>query len=166
MSRFFDSNSQKSEEELYHEAEFLEEKGDLEGALDCYGLILQKYPVMADFFVNKGRVLTKIGRFDEAFNCYEKALSLADINKEIILGAMGTWAAVQRRFELAVAYFRKAINENPHYAMAWSNLIKTLIQCGKKDEAKEACSNFMLACTMEDKALYDEARYLVNRFCN
>jgi tetratricopeptide (TPR) repeat protein len=165
MVNFSFSKKYKSEDELYQEAQSLEENGDLEGALERYDLIVQKYPVMADFFVNKARILSKLRRFEEAFLCFEKALSLAEINKEQILTDMGTWAAIQGKLEIAIIYYRRAIDENSKTGLAWLELIKTLIQCGKKDEAKEACSMFMLVCTLEDRSRYDKARYLVNRYC-
>jgi tetratricopeptide (TPR) repeat protein len=77
------------------EGDKLFEKGDFEGAIDCYSKALELYPRDPDLWNVKGMALSKLKRYDEAIKCYDIALehypreTIVWINKGVALNNAG-----------------------------------------------------------------------------
>ena len=81
-----------------------------------------------------GRSLTERGQFDEALNCYRKALE-SEPNYADAHSNLGGTLTKLGRFDEALAECRKALEIDPNYTDARNNLGMTLSECGRADEA-------------------------------
>jgi len=83
---------------------------------------------------NKGVDLAKLGKYEEAIACYDKALEIdpkdesAWYNKGVDLAKLG-------KYEEAIACYDKALEINPKKESAWCNKGWTLGELGKYEEA-------------------------------
>jgi tetratricopeptide (TPR) repeat protein/predicted amidophosphoribosyltransferase len=97
-----------------------------------------KLPNAAEFgareWNNKGTSLEKVGRYEEAIKCYEKALEINPqqtetwFNKGNSLGRLG-------RFDEATKCHDKALEINPQHPTGWNNKGVSLQDLGRFDEA-------------------------------
>lgn len=88
----------KSESEYWNQAGRTSAKsGDLENALRNFDRALLTYSQNANALYNKGVVLTKLSRYEEALECYTKALNLAPNDKEIQFRRSEVMAMVRER---------------------------------------------------------------------
>jgi len=89
-------------------------------------------------WIKKGADLHRQGRFDEAIECYDKAIELdpelvtAWINKAASLHSLG-------RFDEAIHCCDKAIEQGPGDATAWSNKAAAFYSQDRFDEAIYCC---------------------------
>ncbi|MFX1391574.1 MAG: tetratricopeptide repeat protein [Promethearchaeota archaeon] len=97
---------------------------------------------------NKGMVLSKLGRREDAIECYNKAIEieekfdLAWYNKGTVLFKLG-------KIDEAIKCLNKAIEIDEKFVFAWNNMGIILSKSGRKDEAID-CYN---------KAIEIEERY-------
>jgi tetratricopeptide (TPR) repeat protein len=99
-------------------------------------------PTVAEFEAwelnNKGTSLEKVGRFDEAIVCYDKAL---DINSHIV----ETWfnkgnsLVSLGHFDEALKCHEKALEINPRHQFGWTNKAVALHALGRFEEANGCC---------------------------
>ena len=73
----------------------LHQSGDLQGAVQAYLAILQKYPARLDVRSNLGAAYSALGRYEQAIEQYKRALIVDATNPAI-------------RFNLALAYYKAA----------------------------------------------------------
>ena len=71
-------------------------------------------PVLIAAWFNKGNTLEKLGRYDEAIECYNKAI-LLDPNNAGIWYSKGLTLTKLKRYEESIEYFDKAIELDPKY---------------------------------------------------
>ncbi len=87
----------------------------------------------------KGGSLRALGRYEEALECYERALELdgdlADVwsNKGEALWSLG-------RIPQALECLERALDLNPEGGEIWSNRAAILTQCGQAEAALECCA--------------------------
>ncbi len=142
-------------------------------ALDIYNLILAKLPNSAEAYNNRGAVLQKIGRNDEALASYDRAIALksdyanAHYNRGSLLKKMN-------RPEDALASFDKALVFEPRHVEAYNNRGVTLQQMRRYDDAltsynrvialkpdhAEACNNRGLLLANQGDMLEAEKMFL------
>jgi tetratricopeptide (TPR) repeat protein len=85
---------------------------------------------------NKGTALGELGKYEEAIECYGKALKIdpnhadAWCNKGNALDKLG-------KYEGAIECCDKALKINPNFAGAWYNKGWTLDELGRHKEAQE-----------------------------
>lgn len=97
-------------------------------------LALAANPKAAPVYLNRGNVLQKLQRLDEALGCYDKALALmpnfpeALSNRGVVLKKLG-------RLDEALACYDKALVLRPDYAEALSNRGVALKELLRFDEA-------------------------------
>lgn len=83
---------------------------------------------------NKGVALAKLGKYEEAIECYDKVIELnpnyapAWYNKGVALAKLG-------RYEEAIECYKKAVELNPDYVDAWFNMGVAYAKLGKYEEA-------------------------------
>jgi len=99
---------------------------------------------------NKGGSLNKLGRFDEAILCYNKALEIdpryirAWGNKGLSLDHLG-------RYDEAITCYNKALEIDPRDTIPWYNKANSLGKLGRYDEAI-LCYNKALEINPRDTA--------------
>src|ERR1051325_910075 len=72
------------------------QNGDLQGAIQAYLAILEKYPARVDVRSNLGAAYSALGRYEDAIEQYKRALVIDSGNLAI-------------RFNLALAYYKAAL---------------------------------------------------------
>lgn len=91
----------------------------------------QPYHAMGRFHYNN-KAYTK------AENAFKKALALSPDNALFNLDMADLYASSLKKPEAALAFYRKAINQNPQHAGAYQGLGMALISLGKNTEAEAA----------------------------
>jgi tetratricopeptide (TPR) repeat protein len=108
--------------------------GDFQAVVDIYSLILAKAPDYAEGHNNRGAVLQKLARYDEALASYDRAIALkpgyanAHFNRGATLKKMG-------RYDEALTSYDQAIALNPAHAEAWNNRGVLLQEMTRHDDA-------------------------------
>jgi Flp pilus assembly protein TadD len=103
--------------------------------------ILEKDPSDLDAWEAKAAALTFLDRWEEALDAYEAVLA-QDALREASLARAAQLAQNKRRFDRAVAYWRRAVAENPREASYRANLAQLLARQKAWGEARphsEAC---------------------------
>jgi serine/threonine protein kinase/Flp pilus assembly protein TadD len=86
---------------------------------------------------NLGRLLSELGRHEEALECCRQALAFRPNSPGIHLN-LGVAFAGMKRYEEAAGEFQQAIALNPDYDKAWHNLGGALDELGRTEEAIKA----------------------------
>ena len=121
--------------------------GDLEGAVAAYRALLDDRADYGPALLNMGQALRRLGREEEAIECYERATELPD-------AAGGAWYNLgnlhlaRRQFEVAESAFGKSIELTPDLAPAHFQL-----GCVFRDQGRshDAISHFEQAATIDPK---------------
>jgi tetratricopeptide (TPR) repeat protein len=87
-------------------------------------------------WIHNGADLYSLGRYDEAIECYDKALELNPQDADAWSGKGGCLMTMGR-YEEAVNYYNTALEINPQHTMAWSGKGGCLICLGRYNEAIE-----------------------------
>lgn len=139
--------------------------GEEENALKCYRKALEINPNDFDTWLNMGNVLTDLNRYDDALECLNSAIKLADeanyesakmrCNKGLVLGKL-------RRYNEAIEIIDEALEINPVYFPSWLarglalkglNKPRKAIECF--DEVLRIKPNISLAIYEKANLLYD-----------
>ncbi|XP_057466926.1 probable UDP-N-acetylglucosamine--peptide N-acetylglucosaminyltransferase SPINDLY [Actinidia eriantha] len=97
-------------------------------ALGCYEKAALERPMYAEAYCNMGVIYKNRGDLESAFACYERCLSvspnfeIAKNNMAIALTDLGTKVKLEGDINQGVAYYKKALYYNWHYADAMYNL--------------------------------------------
>jgi tetratricopeptide (TPR) repeat protein len=112
----------------------LVDKGDLDGAIDCWKKALDLDPKYVPAHNNLGNVLRDKGDLDGAIACYQKAL---DLDPKYAPAHCNLGVALYDRHDLdgAIACFQKALELDPKFATAYYNLGNALRAKGDLDGA-------------------------------
>jgi len=89
---------------------------------------------------NKGLSFNSLGHYDEAIQCYDKALEI-DPHDSDTLSNIGLCFDNLGYFDKAVSFYGRALHINPHDAIIWSNLSLSLYHLEKYNEAIDCCDN-------------------------
>jgi tetratricopeptide (TPR) repeat protein len=110
--------------------------GETAAAADLIGKAIAVQPAVAEYHLNRGAALDKLGKLDEAVNEYRQALSLkADYAQA--LSNLGNGLRRQGNLTEAVAVCRRALGLVPGFAEAHHNLGLALQSSGQIDAAIE-----------------------------
>lgn len=107
---------------------------DAQAALANYEKALKLYPDYADAWVRKGVTLYNINRFNEAGDCFNKAVQLAPADFKTYYNR-GKYRKECNDVEGAIADFDKATSLKPDHAGAHELFGDVLMQAGKDDMA-------------------------------
>lgn len=97
-------------------------------ALQCYEKAAHHRPMYAEAYCNMGVIYKNRGDLDAAIACYERCLAvspnfeIAKNNMAIALTDLGTKAKLEGDINQGVAYYKKALLYNWHYADSLYNL--------------------------------------------
>jgi tetratricopeptide (TPR) repeat protein len=156
-------------EELYNQGVARYELGYLESALDCYDKVIEIKPDFHEAWINRSKVLDRLGRYQEATTNYCTAIALQSGNKKVLLDywhQRGDELTNLGQHKEAIAAYEKALEIDPKYHDAWNGLGITLKDLGRNSEAiaayKQALEiepKFHLAWYNLGYALNDLTRY-------
>ena len=111
---------------------------DFSQAIIYFDKIIQINPKLPFIYNNKGYVLLKTNKIDEAKECF----SLAIKYKKDFFEALNNFGIVLQKqglFSEAEGYFKKSIDINNNYIDAYDNLIKLEIKLNNLNEAENLC---------------------------
>lgn len=97
-------------------------------ALSCYEKAALERPMYAEAYCNMGVIFKNRGDLESAITCYERCLAvspnfeIAKNNMAIALTDLGTKVKLEGDINQGVAYYKKALYYNWHYADAMYNL--------------------------------------------
>jgi tetratricopeptide (TPR) repeat protein len=110
-----------------------DKKGMLAEAARSYRYFLSKRPDPAVYY-NYGRVLKKLGSYDEAIQNYQRAIALKPGYAEAYAN-IGNIHMEQKLFEPALEYHNLAVHHGPTIATVYYNRGVVLQELGRHDEA-------------------------------
>jgi Flp pilus assembly protein TadD len=110
---------------------FRKENYDL--AINFYDKVI-KDRNLAFAWGNKARSLSNLGRYNEAIECYDKAIEI-DPNYVFALSGKGWALADSEKYNEAIECYDKAIEIDPNYVFALSGKGWALLNLGKPEEA-------------------------------
>ena len=128
------SPSPASWEELFQQAQRLQQQGQLERAIELYGMCVERAPERAEAYYKRANSLNTLGRLEPALEDYDRAISLnpsytyALCNRGSVLERLG------RRDE-ALASFDRALELDPKDALTHYNRGSVLKDLKRYDEA-------------------------------
>ncbi|KAG8376757.1 hypothetical protein BUALT_Bualt09G0097000 [Buddleja alternifolia] len=97
-------------------------------ALNCYEKAAMERPMYAEAYCNMGVIYKNRGDLESAIACYERCLTvspnfeIAKNNMAIALTDLGTKVKLEGDINQGIAYYKKALYYNWHYADAMYNL--------------------------------------------
>ncbi|KAF6169233.1 hypothetical protein GIB67_013663 [Kingdonia uniflora] len=104
------------------------EMAQFDTALCCYEKAALQRPMYAEAYCNMGVIYKNRGDLEAAISCYERCLAvspnfeIAKNNMAIALTDLGTKVKLEGNIKQGVAYYKKALCYNWHYADAMYNL--------------------------------------------
>ncbi len=104
-------------------------------ALKCIDIAIEFYPDEPYFYSNKGEVLSKMGKYEEALELLNKTITLKqDTTSFEIYFQKGLALSRLNRFEESLICYDKAIELNPNFPASYYGKITVLISLGKASE--------------------------------
>jgi tetratricopeptide (TPR) repeat protein len=129
-------------EELFNQAVDNYEFGYLESALACYDKVIEMQPDFYEAWINRSKVLDRLGRYQEATANYYTAIALQSGNNKVFTQqeAKELFNQGKERYYAgdlggAITAFEKALEIDPKYHDAWNGLGKVLRDLGRYSEA-------------------------------
>lgn len=121
-------------ESLLHEGAALTKSGRLADAEAKLRAAVAAAPALAVAHVQLGVVLARGGRFEDARACFQRGVDLAPGDAF----AQMNLANAHRRFgalDRALVHYREAVKTAPDLVLAWSNMLRPLMDAGDWDGA-------------------------------
>jgi len=138
-------------EALFYQGVDRYELGYLESALDCYDKVIEIKPDFHEAWINRSKVLDRLGRYQEATTNYYTAIALQSGNKKVLLDHwydLGCELVNLGQHEEAIAAFEKVLEIDPQFHDAWNGLGTSLNGLGRY---KEAIAAFEKALEIDPK---------------
>ncbi|MEJ5260622.1 MAG: tetratricopeptide repeat protein [Anaerohalosphaeraceae bacterium] len=147
------------------EAFELYEKGQMQEALEKLTEAIEMNPSYGAWYFNKGLTLDALERYEEAIECYLRAIELCGEDVEI-LNSLAVDYTRTCQYDLALEIFEKIEEMDPGYEPCYCNRIITYTELERYDKAEEM---FYLAQQIEPdcpicfynigNALFSQGRY-------
>ena len=116
------------------EPAFTRASGCSQECLDDYAVVIAEDPNHAEHYLERGNVLRRIGRFDDAFADYERAIRLSPPFPEIYYNRADL-RALTGDIEGALADFSYVIELEPDFVDAYANRAALYLENGDLDRA-------------------------------
>lgn len=111
-------------------------KNQFEHAIAEEERVIALSPDGADGYVALGQILTHRGKAEEAIGLVEKAMRLNPHYQPAYLSILGQAYYVMRRYEEAIATFKKLISRNPDHLAAHVHLACIYSETGRNEEVQ------------------------------
>jgi adenylate cyclase len=84
-------------------------------------------------------------RSEHAIECFQRAIRLSPLDPMNFNNQVGIGAAhqISERYDEAIAFFRRAMQERPHATWILRALVTSLVGAGRMDEAKTECARLL-----------------------
>jgi len=105
-------------------------------AIKLLGEAVRRNPENPQYQVNYGNALRDNMQYDDATDCYEKALEI-DTNFIGALTNLGIVCYAAKKYDDATDYFKKALKLDPHYSPALNNYAQLLVTEHQLDKGIE-----------------------------
>ena len=112
--------------------------GDLEGALDDYEMIIELYPDLFTAYNNRGQILSKLGRLDEAIAALEQSAEVEPLSAVPLWGLAQVHLWMRLDPESATKALRRVLALMPEHAGALNMLGWCLAADDRFEEAEQA----------------------------
>lgn len=131
------SSRKEASEDLVRRGEDLANKSHYEHALRYFDQAISLNPKNDYAWGDRGLMLDKLGRRDEAIDSFSKAL-LIDSSNSITWHNKGLALIKSSRLDESIQCFDKAIELNEKYAKAWYNRGRALALLGNETEGQKS----------------------------
>ena len=131
----------------------LQDKGDLDAAIDSYKQAIKVKPDYAEAYSNMGNSQTDKGDLDAAIDSYKQAIKVKPDYAEAYIN-MGNALSEKGELDAAIDSYKQAIKVRPDYADAYSNMGNALQDKGDLDSAIDSYKQ-----ALKIKPDYAEAYY-------
>ena len=134
------SPSSTSRDELFEQAQSLQQQGQLEKAIELYGSVIGRGPDRAEAYYKRANALNGLGRLEAALADYDRAIALNPSYTYALCNRGSVLERLERRDE-ALASFDRAIAIDPTDALTHYNrgsVLKDLSRFGDALESYEA----------------------------
>lgn len=111
--------------------------------------------------IEKGKALSKVGKYEEAIQAYDKAIKL-DPDDAVTWNDKGCALLDLSRHEEALQAFDEVIESNPQNTLAWFGKASVLDKLGKHEEALQACDKLVELDPQDASAWYGKGYVLNN----
>ena len=127
-------------EELFKQGVDNYEFGYLESALACYDKVIEMQPDFYEAWINRSKVLDRLGRYQEATTNYYTGIALQSRNNKVFTQTEDLYNQGVNRYkagdlEGAIVAYEKALQFDPKFHYVWNGLGKTLNDLGRYSEA-------------------------------
>lgn len=146
-----------SEQEVEHQQQGLKEHQ--QQGLNWFEQAIRLQPDFFEVWLNKGVVLVKLGRTEEALDAYERALRInPDYPKP--WNNKGAVLVELKRYEEALDALEEALRLQPKYQQAWSNKSLALMHLGRYQEALDTVDRALELWSDDYRPWYNKAAIL------
>ena len=130
----FSGGAEPVRRDLREKAEDMLEEGGAEGALEVFNELVRLSPEDVDAWLNRGEVLSILGRAEEAIGSYERALELRPDHKAG-RSELANLLFERGEFGAAAAHLQDLLRAAPEQVDEWLARAATLLSEGKATEA-------------------------------
>jgi adenylate cyclase len=119
--------------------------GDHEAALDIVDRAVTTNPNSYIVWNSRGWVYKVAGQYEEAIRSFERGIRVSPLDPVIhnSLAGIGYALIELRRFDEAVAFFKRALRQNSSDGLAFRGLVSALTHLGRDAEAREALARLL-----------------------
>lgn len=125
---------------------------ELQNALTEAEAILVAEPANTDALVARGEAALGLGRLSEARADFQRLDQISPDNP-FYIHRLGTISALEQKFDEALRWFRAALALNPNLPDVANDLVITLVQQGKREEAMAELDRMEAAATSKQPLL-------------
>jgi adenylate cyclase len=119
--------------------------GDLETAIDYSDRAVVTNPNSSIVWNYRGWIYQVAGQYEEAIRSFERGIHVSPLDPVIhnYLAGIGCALIELRRFDEAVAFFKRALRQNSSDGIAFRGLASALAHLGRDAEAREALARLL-----------------------
>jgi len=109
------------------------ELGEFQKAVDCHQKAIQIQPEDAYAHYNLGLVFKELGELQKAVDCYQKVIQIQPDRVEDAHISLGLVFKELGELQKAISCYQKAIDSKKNYALAYNNMLFTLLYLEEAD---------------------------------
>lgn len=158
MEKILKSDGEVIEDDecLLRTANFYYFQNNLEGSRDLYDRVLKRNPSKMTALNNKGALLDCVGKYDEAVDYFNKALSSVSENVHVLCNK-GITLYKNGKYEEALRCFDSVLNLESNYVNAITFKGHALYRLGKNNDALDSYNKAIRLDRKNAEALYNKA---------